>query len=88
MEKLLHIKSDLGIKNSFDKRPNSFQTIPKNDIKKRMLRFKVKHFFSRKHVPKKCFGDVPGPACNQIWQNILGYWDVWDVGDVSTFQTT
>ena len=28
-------------KNSFDKRPNSFQIIPKNDIKRKMLRFKI-----------------------------------------------
>ena len=43
---------------------------------------------SRRRLPKGCFGDVPGRAYSQIWQYILGYWDVWDVGNVSTFRTS
>ena len=39
MEELRYFKSNMGTENSFDKRPNNFQTIPKNYIKGKMLRF-------------------------------------------------
>ena len=38
MERLRHFRSNLGTKNPFDKRSNNPQTIPKNDIKGKMLR--------------------------------------------------
>ena len=50
------------------------------------LKFNKK--LSRKHLPKKCFGDVPRRVCHQIWQHVLGYWDVWDIGNVPTFRTS
>ena len=42
MENLRCIKSYMGTEGSFEKRPNILQTIPKNDIKGKMLRFKFK----------------------------------------------
>ena len=38
MEKLRFIKSNMGTENSFEKCPNNPQTIPKSDIKRKMLR--------------------------------------------------
>ena len=32
MEKLRHIRNNMGTKNSFEKRPNNFKTSPKNDL--------------------------------------------------------
>ena len=58
MEKLRYIKSNMGAKSSFEKRPNSFKTIPKNDIKGKMLRFKFNRKVCRKRLPKFKLGSL------------------------------
>ena len=39
MEKLRHFRSNMGTEGLFDERSNGFQTIPKNDIRGKILRF-------------------------------------------------
>ena len=59
MEKLRHFGSNVGTKNSFDKRPNNFQTIPKSDIKGKMLRPQFKQGkFAAEHLLKFEFGNL------------------------------
>ena len=68
----------MGTKNSFEKRPNNFKTIPKNDIRGKMLRFKFNKV-CRERLLKLKFGSL-----NKRWErsNILG-----TLGTLATFQT-
>ena len=53
MEKLRRFKNIIKTESSFDKRPNNFQTIPKNDIKGKMLRPQFKERkFAAERLPK------------------------------------
>ena len=58
IEKLRHFRNNLGIKSPFDKRSNSLQTIPKSDIKGRMLRFRFDRKVCRERLPKFKFGSL------------------------------
>ena len=58
MEKLRYIRSNMGTKNSFEKRPNIFKTIPKSDIKGKMLPFKFNNKVCRERLPKFKFSNL------------------------------
>ena len=65
MEKLRHFRSNVGTENSFDKRSNNFQTIPKSDIKGKMLRpqFKQRRFAAERLLKFK-FGNLGKRSIN------------------------
>ena len=69
----------MGIKSSFEKRPNNFKTIPKGDIKGKMLRFKFNRKVCRERLPKFKLGSL-----GKRWErsNTLG-----TLGTLATFQT-
>ena len=71
MEELRHFRSHMKTENPFNKCPNSFQTIPKNDIKGKMLRpqFRLKKFAA---------GRLPNLAW-QFGQTSRDVQNVWDV---------
>ena len=69
----------MGAKNSFEKRPNNFKTIPKNEIKGKMLRFKFNKKNCRERLPKFKFGSL---GKREKRSNILG-----TLGTLATFQT-